>query len=161
MPRRSSRHVALLLLGCPLTLTAWSAESVQADHDQTDSGPFGWSAHWNEHWQSLQLTPEQQQSIRELMSAYRPRWQELRARSGSIREKLMTATPDDAEYEAATQEARHEASELASELVSLLSQMRADVHAILSPEQRLQLQEQMQQRQQRWEAWRSRTGSSP
>jgi Spy/CpxP family protein refolding chaperone len=159
MQRRSSRHVALLL-GCSLSLTAWSAESLQAGPDTDSGGPFG-GAHWTERWQSLQLTPEQQQSIRELSNAYRPRWQELHARSGSIREKLMTATPDDVGYETATQEARHEASELASDLVALLSQMRIDVHAILTPEQRLELQEQMQHRQQRWEAWRSRARPSP
>lgn len=110
---------------------------------------------------NLDLTAEQQQAIKDLQQAYRPRWEEFRARGDAIRESFTSVAPDDAEYSAATEKASRDTATLAGDVVSVMARMRADMHAILTPEQHAQIEQQMNDRRERWESWRSRTGQSP
>jgi Spy/CpxP family protein refolding chaperone len=116
----------------------------------------GSGGHGMEFWKERNLTPEQQQSVQALKESFRPRWQELRTRGTAIREKLVAASPDDSGYAAATQSASQDAAALAADMVTLMGQMRAEMHAILTPEQRAELKQHMQERRQRWDKWRSR-----
>ena len=164
LPARIALAACLGLWSVVLVAEPGSPPSDQPGHYPAMGGPvmdmgMGWggpSGHGGEHWKGLNLTPEQQQAMQDVTRAYRPRWQELRTRGEAIREKLTAVSPDDSGYATATESASQDAAALAADVVTLMSQMRAEVHAILTPEQRAQLQQQMEQRRQRWDAWRSR-----
>lgn len=121
----------------------------------------GPEAHEMHFGYGLDLTPEQERAIQDVRAAYRPRWKELRARGESIRAQLTALSPDEADYATASQVASQNAATLAADVVLLASQMRADLHALLTAEQRAQLHQQMQERRQRWETWRSRWRATP
>lgn len=120
------------------------------------SDAWAGAAHdWHAWLQGLKLSPEQEQSIKSIAGRYRPRWSELKARGSAIRDQLAGVSPQDSSYATVTQQASQDAAELAADLINTLSQMRVEIDAVLTAEQRKQLKDQWNQRRQRFEQWRS------
>jgi Spy/CpxP family protein refolding chaperone len=156
---------AAALLGAPLN-AAPPVGSVPFGGGPHTAGPgtgheAPWSSLGSELWQDLNLTPEQRETVRGVIRAHQPRWHALREQASVIRETLTETSPDDPGYAAVTQEASQSAATLAAEMVTLANQMRAEIHAVLTPEQRLQIRQRLEQRRQRWEAWRQRSRPAP
>ncbi len=104
----------------------------------------------------LELTPEQQDSLRALLAEYQPRWQSLRERARESRRSMMALSPDDANYATATLAASQQAAELAAETVMLAGEFQAQTYALLTEEQHQRLQEL---RSQRRDHFKSRRGA--
>jgi Spy/CpxP family protein refolding chaperone len=102
----------------------------------------------------LELTPEQQDSLRALLAEYQPRWRSLRERAGESRRSMMALSPDDADYAAVTLTVSQQAAELAAETVMLASDFQAQTYALLTEEQHQRLQELRSQRRDHFKSWR-------
>jgi Spy/CpxP family protein refolding chaperone len=157
--------IPVLMPGAALAAPPAGCDSHDGSHHCPAMGahpmgmmPFGDPAGTGaEMFGGVNFTDEQQQAIADLKQSYRARGEELRARAEAIRNAFSAVSPDDAQYAAATEKASQETAALAGDVVTLMAQLRAEMHAILTAEQRAQLQERMQNRRERWESWRSRT----
>lgn len=119
-------------------------------------GPDGSEGKWLARLEELKLTPEQRQAIQEIADHYRSLGTDAAQRASGIREQWLNVSPDDPAYATATDKASEAAARLAADAVHLLSAMRAEVHAVLSNEQRQLLKERMTGERARWDEWRSR-----
>lgn len=97
----------------------------------------------------LQLSPDQQQKIRGVFDAARPGMEQARANARANAEKLRAAQPGSAGYDAVVAEVARNAGELASRAVTSGAQVRAQVWAVLTPDQRQKLETLQAQRQAR------------
>ncbi len=120
------------------------------------NGP-GWPARMEE----LGLTPEQKGALKTVMERYQPKGWELAQRGRGVREQLSAVSPDDSAYAAATEQAATSAAEIAADLVKLLSELRAEIHGLLTVEQRQRLQERASADSKPWNEWRERHRAAP
>jgi Spy/CpxP family protein refolding chaperone len=111
---------------------------------------------WGSKMESLGITPEQKSAIHAILERHKPGIWDLAQRGRGIRERLSAVSPDDPGYAEATEQAAVSAAEIAAEGVKLLSEIRAEVHLVLTPEQRQQLREHSDADQKRWDEWRAR-----
>jgi Spy/CpxP family protein refolding chaperone len=155
-----ARHLILLLVLC---VPATQAAETRAHGDASPPGPGAWShgdpAQWDQWFRDLHLAPEQKQSLRAIAESYRPRLWELRQRGEAIRDQLMQTSPQDPGYAGTTLAASQAAGALASDAVTLLSQMRVEMDAVLTADQRKALSEQWSKRKQRWDRWQQTHGA--
>jgi Spy/CpxP family protein refolding chaperone len=112
--------------------------------------------HWMSGMDELNLTAEQRASMKQVFERYRTRGAELAERGSAVRTDLMNVAPDDAGYDAAVDSAAEKTAEITADAVRLMSEMRKELHAILTEEQRAQLKERMTTERQRWDEWRNR-----
>lgn len=119
-------------------------------------GPMGGGAHWMSRMEGLNLSAEQRAAMQQVFERYRTRGVELAQRGSSVRSALMDVAPEDPAYAAATDNAAAAAAAIAADAVKLMSEMRGEMNAILTPEQRQQLRDRMAEKKQRWEEWRNR-----
>lgn len=97
----------------------------------------------------LSLTAAQRQSIQGLFESARPAMQAHREQMRASTEALRNVEPGSRDYQAAVERASRTAGELASRAVSDGAQLRAQVWAVLTPEQRVkanQMRDQMRER---------------
>jgi Spy/CpxP family protein refolding chaperone len=94
----------------------------------------------------LGLTADQQQKIRGVFESARPEMEQVRDRSRENAEKLRAAQPGSAGYDAVVSEVARNAGELASRAVTNGAQLRAQVWAVLTPDQRQKLETLQAQR---------------
>jgi Spy/CpxP family protein refolding chaperone len=97
----------------------------------------------------LALTDAQRQSIRGLFESARPAMQQRREQARANAELLRKTQPGDQDYQAVVARVSRAAGELAASGVSDAAQLRAQVWAVLTPEQRVKAQQLGEQRQQR------------
>lgn len=106
--------------------------------------------------EELDLTPAQHAAIKEIANRYRTRGMDLAQRASDMREQFMDVSPDDAAYADATARSAELASALAADAVRLASELRAEIHGVLTPAQRELLEQRARERRQRWDDWRER-----
>lgn len=87
----------------------------------------------------LDLSPEQKETIRGIFEQARPQFQSVHEAMRANAEKLMEANPDDANYSTIVNEVSQAAGDIATGLVQQMSQVRAQIHAVLTPEQKAKL----------------------
>jgi protein CpxP len=95
----------------------------------------------------LGLTDAQRQSIRGLFESARPAMQQRREQARANAELLRKTQPDSPEYQAVVARVSRTAGELAASGVSDAAQLRSQVWAVLTPEQRVKAQQLGEQRQ--------------
>lgn len=91
----------------------------------------------------LDLDETQQQEVRNIMQAAQPTFASLRERSRANREAFVALDVSDPDYGAKLQDLSAESGELAAALTLVAGQLRADVSAVLTEEQRQMLAERM------------------
>jgi hypothetical protein len=69
---------------------------------------------------------------------------------------MLGVAPDEASYADAVARSGEAAAALASDAVRLAGELRAEIHAVLTLDQRTRLKERAQVERQRWDDWRSR-----
>jgi Spy/CpxP family protein refolding chaperone len=111
---------------------------------------------WMSHMEDLGLTAEQRAAMKQVFERYRTRGSELAQRGSAVRSELMNVSPDDSGYVAATANAAEATAGIAADVVRLMSEMRKEVHAILTEEQRQKLKERAAADRERWQEWRDR-----
>lgn len=122
-------------------------------------GMGGWSGAggpWMNRMDELGLTGEQRQAIQAIVERFRDRGMELGQQASGTRDELLAVAPDDPRYAEATRAAADSAARIAAQGVELASAMRAEMHAVLTPEQRQLARERATADRQRWEDWRQR-----
>ncbi|MBS0375566.1 MAG: Spy/CpxP family protein refolding chaperone [Proteobacteria bacterium] len=87
----------------------------------------------------LALTPEQRQTIHGFFEQARPDFERLHAELRANSEKLLATAPDDPAYQTVVASTSQAAADLASQFVLEASQLRAQVHSVLTPGQRAKL----------------------
>jgi len=87
----------------------------------------------------LGLTPEQRQAIRELLDQARPGLTQLHRQMQAGAELLARTAPDDAAYQSVVANVSQSTADLAAQYVLQASQLRSQVHGVLTPVQRTQL----------------------
>ena len=122
----------------------------------TGMGWFAPGAGWLAGLDELGLTADQRDAIRKITESYRTRGWDLAQRAAGIREQFSRVAPNDPGYADATQKASETAAVLASDLVKMIADARAEIHAVLTDEQRQHLRDRLDSSQKRWEEWRSR-----
>jgi Spy/CpxP family protein refolding chaperone len=115
--------------------------SGSMQHPHGENGEM--MAHWGDE---LGLTGQQKTDIQIIIADYMPRYRDLAKIGRETATGLMRMSPDDPQYITETQKASATAASSAAELVTLMSEMRGKLHAVLSSEQRLKLQELLQSR---------------
>ena len=98
---------------------------------------------------ALELAPEQEQAIEEIVSAAKPRFQALRQNARATRQQLMEANPDDSTYSTDVAAASQASANHAAELVNLSAELKAQVYVLLTAEQKQRATELMQRMQER------------
>lgn len=115
-------------------------------------------------FQALDLSSEQRDVIEDIEASYRPQFEALRDSGRDSRRALLETTPDDPDYATVVAEASQAAGQNASQLVLLAAELRRELYAVLTPEQRekaLQLRAEMRERfQERRERRRARHQSA-
>ena len=89
----------------------------------------------------LELDEQQQQQLENIALAARPQFDALRERAMSNHEGIRTLDAADAGYETRLHELAAENGQIATEMTLLGARFRADINAILTPEQQQQLRE--------------------
>ncbi len=156
------------LLG--LTLAAALAIGTTAVMAATGGGPEpfgddGWHGHHGHHGHGqmrmlakLNLSDAQEASIKELVSAARERNKASREALRKQRRAFESMTPDQAGYEAAATSLAQAEGQAAQARVQQQAKLRAQIHAMLTPEQQAQaatLKAQAQARRQQWQQFKA------
>jgi len=97
----------------------------------------------------LELAPEQEQAIDEIISGAKPRFQALRDSARATREQMMGANPDDPSYSTDVATASQASASHAAELVNLAADVKAQVYGVLDADQKRRATELMAKLQER------------
>lgn len=125
------------------------------------AGDSAGAAAWQARLQGLELRSEQRAAIQAIVERYRTRAWELSNQGTEARERFTATLPDDPAYADATAAAAEAAAAIVAEGVRLMSELRAEVFAVLDPVQQQRLKEQSAKAERRWEEWRERHRAPP
>ncbi|MEZ5498498.1 MAG: Spy/CpxP family protein refolding chaperone [Steroidobacteraceae bacterium] len=116
----------------------------------------------------LELSDEQKTSIRGLMDSARPNMEQMRDALRNNMQRLHDTAPDSPDYNAVVASVSGEAAELARRFVTDSSQLRAQVWAVLTPEQRAKAQQlrdewqaKREERRSKWQKRREQRDGAP
>lgn len=139
-----------LLAACLLLSTA----GVWAKDGGEPHGPsheFGDPERMVEHMiRRLDLDDTQAQSVKNIVEAARPEIAELRDRARENHKAVRELDADDADFGAKLSNLAHTSGELATQATLLHGRLRAEINAVLTPEQRQKLAESRPPRGERW-----------
>jgi protein CpxP len=90
-------------------------------------------------YSKLNLTTEQQASIKAIMTAAKPQMQNMHAQMKANHQKMQATTPDDPNYASVVAEVAQTNATLASQRTTQMSEIKAQIYALLTPAQKTQL----------------------
>jgi periplasmic protein CpxP/Spy len=174
MNMKSNRNllVGILLAGGALATTAAGISIATAADEATTAapavpGPHGWHHHHGAfHLLSkLNLSAEQQASIKTIMANAGPQMQSIRQEMRANSLKLSQTQPTDANYPSVVSQVTQANGSLHSQMITQREAVRAQIFKVLTPAQQTQLaalQAQMQARMQAARgAWAGRGAAAP
>ena len=97
----------------------------------------------------LQLSEDQKQKIKGIFESARPEMEQVRTLGRQNADKLREAKPGDKNYDVVVAEVARSAGDLATRAVTNGAQVRAQVWAVLTPEQRTKLDTLQSERSER------------
>ncbi len=106
----------------------------------------------------LQLSDDQKQKLKGLFESARPEMDQVRELARQNAEKLRGVKPGDANYDAVVAEVARSAGDLAARAVTNGAQLRRQVWAVLTPEQRQKMETRQAERR---EARKQRMAERP
>ncbi len=112
-------------------------------------------------FRGVELTEEQKTRMQQLREGFGARTESLREQLRAKRQELQQAESGSTFNEALAQQKLTEAAALQARLMAEEFRLRQESLAILTPEQRTQLEQRRQQREQRREQFKSRRGAQP
>jgi periplasmic protein CpxP/Spy len=141
--------VAGTLLAGGALLTAATGFSVASAADETAATSGGYDGGGHRHgphgfgpgrlFHKLNLTTEQQASIKALYTAAKPQMKTLHEQARANHLKLMQTKPDDPNYSTVVAEVAQSNATLASQRTTQGAQLMAHMYAVLTPAQKTQL----------------------
>jgi Spy/CpxP family protein refolding chaperone len=120
--------------------SGWAGREHAPGSDMFGGGFFG-PGSMERMGDQLGLSAEQRQAIKTIFDAARPQMQTMRDNIHSNLEKLRSTQPDDPNYATVVAQVSQSAGELASRMVTEGSQVRSQVYALLTKEQKAKLPE--------------------
>jgi Spy/CpxP family protein refolding chaperone len=151
------RHTSKLLAGlATAALLLGGAQAIARDHGPGGHGGDPGMRYMQHVLDELDLTPEQQATVKDIFESARPRLRALHQQMRDVRESLIDTNPDDPDYSTIVNQASQKSGELASDLVREMSQVRTQVHAVLTDEQKARLPEIRAEMQAKMQARRER-----
>lgn len=106
----------------------------------------------------LELTDDQRTKIRGIVDASRPQLDQLRDEMRTVGARIADANPDDKGYDGTVAQSARRMGELTTQMIERTGAVRAQVHAVLTPEQKAEAAQLKQRMQQRWEERRDSRG---
>ncbi len=160
-----------LLAGAALLAAAASFTIASAADDAatTTTAPAATPGMGHRGWgpgrlySKLNLSAEQKESIKAIMTAAKPQMQSLHSQMKANHLKMMQTTPDDPNYATVVAEVAQTNATLASQRTTQMSEIKAKIYALLTQPQKTQLAALEAQ----WAAnpheghWGRRGGSAP
>tara|TARA_Y100001951_G_C11105571_1_gene164516 strand:- start:42 stop:515 length:474 start_codon:yes stop_codon:yes gene_type:complete len=140
--------IATSLLLATSPVTAWHHSKPEQADKSYKSARTGFS--YQKMLASIELTPEQQQQLKQLMKEHRtdkPKRQRENSERDEMRQLLQADYFDEVAVTALLQQ--HQQQRLATRVAQL--KLRHQIQQLLTPEQRQQLAEKQQQRKQNWQ----------
>ena len=150
------------------TGAAWAGGHRHAEHGWGGDGGMG-----DMHYmlKELDLTPEQQQTIRGIFDNSHSKFEALHEEMRANRDALLDVSPGDANYQTTVNKVSQQSGDLASRLVLTMSDVRTQVYGVLTDEQRAKLPQvraEMKARmdehhakmRERMDSWRQRRSGS-
>jgi len=139
------KRVTAGLLACGALLTVAAGISITSAQSTTPTtttaappaGPHGHGP-WGIYGK-LNLTSEQQASIKAIFTAAKPQMQSLHAQAKANHLKMMQTTPDDPNYATIVAEVAQANATLASQRTTQESEIKAQIYAVLTATQKTQL----------------------
>jgi Spy/CpxP family protein refolding chaperone len=123
---------------------AWQGHGHHHGGNHGDSGfGIGMSGGFGPALKQLNLTDEQRKSVESILSAARPEMQKMRTDMRNMVETFQNTLPDDPKYSAAIVHVTKESQQLAAALVKQVSEVRQEIYAVLTPEQKAKLPDLM------------------
>jgi len=111
--------------------------------------------------EQLGLSEAQKQQVRGILESARPEMQSVREQMRANQQRLEATKPDDPAYQSGVAEVSRAAGELASRTVSNGAQVRKQVWAVLTPEQRTKAEALRAEMQARMKERREQRGQRP
>jgi Spy/CpxP family protein refolding chaperone len=108
----------------------------------------------------LGLSPEQRQTIRGFFESAQPGFRKLHDQMRSNTRLMLNTQPDDPRYQSVVQQVSQSSAELAQQMVLQSSQLRTQVYAVLTPEQKTKLKARQSEMQARWDERRAEREAS-
>jgi len=136
--RQTSKLLASL---ATVALVLGGTQALARDHGPGRHGGDPGMRYMQHVLDELDLTPEQQATVKDIFASARPRLHALHEQMRDVRESLIDTNPDDPDYSTIVNQASQKSGELASDLVREMSQVRTEVHAVLTDEQKAKLPE--------------------
>lgn len=136
--------------------------------------PGGWHGHhhggdavFGRVLKQLNLTPAQQQSVHGIFAAATPQMKALRTQMHTSMQALQMTMPDDPNYAAVVAQATQQSQQFAAAMIQHTSEVRTQIYAILSTEQKQkipqllsQIAAQREQRRQQWQQQHAPAGAN-
>jgi periplasmic protein CpxP/Spy len=139
------------LMAAAALATAAASISIATAADDTAAptapGPYGWHHHHGHLLSKLNLSAEQQASIKTIMTNAGPQMKSIHQEMRANSLKLQTTQPNDPNYANVVAEVTSANGSLHSQMISQQADVRAQVFKVLTPAQQTQLaalQAQMQ-----------------
>jgi Spy/CpxP family protein refolding chaperone len=123
--------------GFTVARAADDAAATSAVPDATPQGHHGWGP--GRIYSRLNLTAEQKESIKAIMTAAKPQMQSMHAQMKANHLKMTQTTPDDPNYASVVAEVAQTNATLASQRTTQMSEIKAQIYALLTPAQKTQL----------------------
>jgi len=114
-----------------------ATSSAAATAPSATRGQHGWGP--GRIYAKLNLTAEQQASIKAIYTAAKPQMQSLHATLKANHLKMSQTTPDDPNYASVVAEVAQSNAALASQRTTQSSEITAQIYALLTPAQKTQL----------------------
>ena len=143
---------ALLSAAAGISIATAADEATPATPATPAAGPHGWQHHHRHgHWllSKLNLSAEQQASVKTIMANAAPQMKSIHQEMRSNSLKLKQTQPTDANYAGVVAQVTQANGSLQSQLIGQREAVRAQIYKVLTPEQQTQLkalQAQMQAR---------------
>jgi protein CpxP len=112
-------------------------------------------------FRGIELTDAQKASLKQLREAFKTRTQSLREQLHAKREELRQAESGTTFNEQVATQKLTEAAALQARLMAEEFKLRQDSLAVLTPEQKAQLEQRRRQREQRREQWKAQRSTTP
>jgi Spy/CpxP family protein refolding chaperone len=108
----------------------------------------------------LGLSTEQRQTIRGFFESAQPGFRSLHEQMRANTRLMLNTQPDDPKYQSVVQQVSQSSAELAQQMVLQSSQLRTQVYAVLTPEQKTKLKAKQSEMQARWDERRAEREAS-
>lgn len=167
--------LSALALATPVALAQTAGNEQGARAERHDKGEHGGGRHGRRgggerggerggHFGGLrgvELTDAQKASVKQLRQSFEERTKSLREQLHAKREELRQAESGTTFNEALATQKLTEAAGLQAKLMAEEFKLRQDSLALLTPEQKTQLEQRRQQHEQRREQWKAQRSTAP